>query len=90
MSYSGKTLKSIFEDPDIPKCLGDVRNDAEALWALYHVGLAGVTDIQFLEMRLAPAIFLLLFLFLVLVLVPALARLSLPQHLRFLPRFAFP
>jgi exonuclease 3'-5' domain-containing protein 1 len=48
-SNSGKTLKSIFEDPDIPKCLWDVRNDADALWALYHVSLAGVTDIQLLE-----------------------------------------
>lgn len=48
-SNSGKTLKSIFEDPDIPKCIWDVRNDADALWALYHVGLAGVTDIQLLE-----------------------------------------
>lgn len=27
----------------------DVRNDADALWALYHVSLAGVTDIQLLE-----------------------------------------
>jgi exonuclease 3'-5' domain-containing protein 1 len=42
---SGKTLKSIFKDPDIPKCLWDVRNDANALWALYHIGLAGVTNI---------------------------------------------
>ena len=46
---NGKTLKSILEDPDIPKCAWDVRNDADALWALYHVGLAGVTDIQLFE-----------------------------------------
>ena len=45
----GRTLKSIFEDPDIPKCAWDVRNDADALWSLFHVGLAGVTDIQLLE-----------------------------------------
>ena len=32
-SNNGKTLKSIFEDPDIPKCAWDVRNDADALWA---------------------------------------------------------
>ncbi|CZR66873.1 uncharacterized protein PAC_16774 [Phialocephala subalpina] len=37
------------EDPTIPKYLWDVRNDADALWALYNVGLAGVTDIQLLE-----------------------------------------
>jgi len=48
-AYNGKTLKSIFEDADIPKCIWDVRNDADALWALYGVGLAGVTDIQLLE-----------------------------------------
>ncbi|KAG9228183.1 ribonuclease H-like domain-containing protein [Amylocarpus encephaloides] len=48
-SNSGTTLKSLFEDPEIPKCLWDVRNDADALWALYQVGLAGVTDIQLLE-----------------------------------------
>jgi exonuclease 3'-5' domain-containing protein 1 len=44
-SNNGKTLKSIFKDPDIPKCLWNVRNDADALWALYYVSLAGVTDI---------------------------------------------
>ncbi|KAK3989363.1 ribonuclease H-like domain-containing protein [Cladorrhinum sp. PSN332] len=44
-----KSLKSIFEDPTVPKCLWDVRNDADALLALYNVNLAGVTDIQLLE-----------------------------------------
>ena len=48
-SNNGKTLKSILEDPNISKCAWDVRNDADALWALYQVGLAGVTDIQLLE-----------------------------------------
>jgi exonuclease 3'-5' domain-containing protein 1 len=48
-SNDGKTLKSILEDPGIPKYIWDVRNDADALWALYHVGLAGVIDIQLLE-----------------------------------------
>jgi len=56
ISSSGKTLKTILEDPGITKCVWDVRNDADALWALYHVGLAGVVDIQLLEMRLAPAV----------------------------------
>lgn len=41
----GETLKSILEDPGIPKCALDVRNDADALWALYNVGLASVTNI---------------------------------------------
>ncbi|KAH8742804.1 ribonuclease H-like domain-containing protein [Diaporthe sp. PMI_573] len=48
-SKDGKSLKSIFEDPGIPKCFWDLRNDADALWALYKVGLAGVIDIQLLE-----------------------------------------
>ncbi len=45
----GKTFKSIFEDPGISKCFWDVRNDADALWAHYRVGFAGVVDIQLLE-----------------------------------------
>jgi len=49
VSNNGKSLKSILENADIPKCTWDVRNDADALWALYHVGLANVTDIQLLE-----------------------------------------
>lgn len=48
-SKDGKSLKSILEDPEITKCLWDVRNDADALWALYEVGLAGVVDVQLLE-----------------------------------------
>ncbi|KAF5663320.1 3' 5' exonuclease [Fusarium circinatum] len=36
-------------DPLISKCLWDVRNDADALWAHHKVRLAGVTDIQLLE-----------------------------------------
>ena len=46
---TNKTLKSIFEDPNIPKGFWDVRNDADALWAHYKVGLKGVIDIQLLE-----------------------------------------
>jgi exonuclease 3'-5' domain-containing protein 1 len=45
----GKSLKSILENRNIPKYLWDLRNDADALWALYGIGLAGVTDIQLLE-----------------------------------------
>lgn len=46
---NGKTLKAIFEDAHVSKCFWDVRNDADALWAHYKVGLAGVTDVQLLE-----------------------------------------
>ncbi|KAK3360493.1 hypothetical protein B0T25DRAFT_434020, partial [Lasiosphaeria hispida] len=48
-SQDGKSLKSIFEDPAIQKCLWDTRKDADALWAHYQVRLAGVIDIQLLE-----------------------------------------
>lgn len=46
---NNKSLKLILEDPNIFKRFWDVRNDADALWSLYDVGLAGVTDIQLLE-----------------------------------------
>jgi exonuclease 3'-5' domain-containing protein 1 len=48
-SRDGKTLKSILESPSITKCFWDVRNDADALWALYQINIAGVIDIQLLE-----------------------------------------
>ncbi|KAK4197608.1 hypothetical protein QBC40DRAFT_285272 [Triangularia verruculosa] len=44
-----KTLKIILETPVIPKYLWDVRNDADALKALYNVSISGVIDIQLLE-----------------------------------------
>ncbi|KAL0932404.1 uncharacterized protein CTRU02_213357 [Colletotrichum truncatum] len=46
---NGKSFKAIFEDSKVKKCFWDVRNDADALWALYKVDLAGVIDIQLLE-----------------------------------------
>ncbi|KAK8029416.1 hypothetical protein PG993_010707 [Apiospora rasikravindrae] len=49
VSKDGKSLKSILEDSAVPKCLWDVRNDADALWASYQVDLSGVVDIQLLE-----------------------------------------
>ncbi|KAG6354422.1 hypothetical protein INS49_004439 [Diaporthe citri] len=52
-SDEGTSLKSILEDPDIPKGVWDVRNDADALWSHFQVKLAGVTDIQ--SLRTPPA-----------------------------------
>jgi exonuclease 3'-5' domain-containing protein 1 len=46
---NGKTLKTILEDPLIPKYFWDVRNDADALFFHYQIRLAGVTDVQLLE-----------------------------------------
>ena len=46
---NGKTLKVLLEDSRTSKCLWDVRNDADALWAHHQIRLAGVTDLQLLE-----------------------------------------
>lgn len=55
-SDRGGTLKTILEDPSIQKCLWDVRGDADALWALYRVGLSGVVDVQLLENYSRPGV----------------------------------
>ncbi|KAL8794166.1 MAG: hypothetical protein Q9195_003234 [Heterodermia aff. obscurata] len=46
---SATTLRSILESPTIPKCFFDVRNDADALFAHFHVALQNVHDLQLLE-----------------------------------------
>jgi exonuclease 3'-5' domain-containing protein 1 len=46
---AGKTLKSIFENPDMPKIFWDSRSSADALWAHYRVKLASIIDLQLLE-----------------------------------------
>ncbi|KAH8655995.1 domain-containing protein 1 [Tricladium varicosporioides] len=43
-------LKSILESPTIPKVLFDVRNDSDALFALYGISLDGVKDLQLMEL----------------------------------------
>lgn len=48
-SKDGKTLRSVLEDQNVSKYIWDVRNDADALWSKYGVGIAGVIDIQLLE-----------------------------------------
>ncbi|EWC48045.1 hypothetical protein DRE_02624 [Drechslerella stenobrocha 248] len=45
----GVTLKSILEDPAVPVVLFDVRNDNDALANTFKVRLAGVIDIQLME-----------------------------------------
>lgn len=49
-SSRGKTLKNVLESQTIKKYLFDVRNDADALYALFSVQLAGVVDVQLLEL----------------------------------------
>ncbi|GKZ52037.1 hypothetical protein AbraIFM66951_009920, partial [Aspergillus brasiliensis] len=46
----GTTLRSTLESPSIPKVLFDVRNDSAALFHQYHVELAGVHNLQVMEL----------------------------------------
>ncbi|KAL9035844.1 MAG: hypothetical protein Q9214_006406, partial [Letrouitia sp. 1 TL-2023] len=48
-SRSGTTLRSVLESALIPKVFFDVRNDSDALYALFNIKLRGVHDIQLLE-----------------------------------------
>ncbi|KAI7158022.1 hypothetical protein KC349_g5149 [Hortaea werneckii] len=45
-----KTLKSVIESSEIEKYFFDVRNDADALCALFNIRLAHVIDVQLLEL----------------------------------------
>ncbi|KAL7946448.1 ribonuclease H-like domain-containing protein [Trichoderma barbatum] len=50
----GKSLKNILEEPEISKVFFDVRNDSEALFALYGVRLRGVRDLQLMDSAARP------------------------------------
>lgn len=50
----GHTLKSILEDASIPKVFFDVRNDSDALYSHFSVSLAGIHDIQLMELATRP------------------------------------
>ncbi|KGQ05679.1 hypothetical protein BBAD15_g9057 [Beauveria bassiana D1-5] len=47
---SGQTLKTILESCDIPKVFFDVRNDSDALYKHYKISLAGIQDLQLMEL----------------------------------------
>lgn len=47
---SNMTLKSILESAAIPKVFFDVRNDSDALFSHYGIRLAGVQDLQLMEL----------------------------------------
>lgn len=47
---TGQTLRKILEYPSKPKVFFDVRNDADALFYHYRVELAGVQDLQLMEL----------------------------------------
>ena len=43
------TMKTVLESADIWKIFFDVRNDSDALYSLYGINLAGVQDLQLME-----------------------------------------
>lgn len=47
---TGETLKGILESDSIPKVFFDVRNDSDALFSHFRISLAGVHDIQLMEL----------------------------------------
>lgn len=47
---TGRTLKGILESDHIPKVFFDVRNDSDALYAHFHIDLAGIQDLQLMEL----------------------------------------
>ncbi|GKZ40080.1 hypothetical protein AbraIFM66950_002203, partial [Aspergillus brasiliensis] len=49
-AHDGTTLRSMLELLSIPKVFFDVRNDSAALFHQYHVELAGVHDLQVMEL----------------------------------------
>lgn len=44
------SLRAILESPSIKKVLFDVRNDSDALFSHYNISLAGVQDLQLMEL----------------------------------------
>ncbi|KAI9041893.1 uncharacterized protein KD926_006439 [Aspergillus affinis] len=49
-SSTDSTLKDIFESPSIPKVFFDVRSDSDALYSHFGINLAGVQDVQLMEL----------------------------------------
>jgi exonuclease 3'-5' domain-containing protein 1 len=47
---TGQTLKHILEAETIPKVFFDVRNDSDALFAHFEINLAGIQDLQLMEL----------------------------------------
>ena len=48
-SAEGVSLKAILECPRTPKVFFDVRMDSDALYALFGINLAEITDLQLME-----------------------------------------
>jgi exonuclease 3'-5' domain-containing protein 1 len=50
LSGNGRTFRQILEDARVPKVIFDVRNDSDALHTHYGVQLAGIQDLQLMEL----------------------------------------
>lgn len=50
----GLTLKAVLESQDIPKVFFDVRCDSDALYSHFQIRLAGVQDLQLMELAKRP------------------------------------
>lgn len=46
----GRTLRDILEDAAIPKVFFDIRSNSDALSALFHINVAGIVDLQLMEL----------------------------------------
>jgi len=47
---SGRTLKEVLESEHIPKVFFDVRNDSDALYSHFQIKLAGIQDLQLMQL----------------------------------------
>ncbi|EMR64753.1 putative 3 -5 exonuclease protein [Eutypa lata UCREL1] len=50
----GLTFKDLLESPDIPTVFFDVRRDSDALYSHFQIKLAGVQDLQLMELATRP------------------------------------
>ncbi|KAK1048053.1 hypothetical protein LTR74_017615 [Friedmanniomyces endolithicus] len=46
----GRTLQAVLESKDIIKVFFDIRNDSDALFGLYEIRVAGIEDLQLMEL----------------------------------------
>jgi exonuclease 3'-5' domain-containing protein 1 len=53
-SPNGQTLQTILESANIQKAFFDIRNDSDALYSLYNISVAGIHDIQLMELATRP------------------------------------
>ena len=51
-TFDGVSLRRVFQDPVIRKCLYDPRNDSDALFHQFNIALSGVFDLQTAEVAL--------------------------------------